>query len=130
MTLAGALRSARVGDLLPRRMVRSDRVRRLEASAFIIPGAGELGEYAQKLAERSEDFAAWDGKITWLEPDGESQHLVAVVDRYGQLYESTAAADPAELPSADGLEEWFRFLATACPECGVIDDPRPRDWVP
>ena len=28
-----------------------------------------------------------------------------------------------DLPDAAALEEWFRFLATACPECGVIDDP-------
>ena len=31
---------------------------------------------------------------------------------------------PADLgQKRDELSEWFRFLATACPECGVIDDP-------
>jgi hypothetical protein len=135
MTRAGAatsakLRRARVGDLLPRGMIGSGRVRRLDATAFVIPGAGDLAGYGRALNERADDFAAWDGVLTLLDPDGEPEHLVAVVDRYGQLYEVTSALDPSGLPSADALEEWFRFLATACPECGVIDDPRPRGWVP
>jgi len=130
LAASGKLRRARVGDLLPRRMVGSGRARRLEATAFVIPGAGDLSGYEQALAARADDFSAWDGILAWLEPDGEAEHLVAVVDRYGQLYEVTASTDPSALPSADALAEWFRFLATACPECGVIDDPRPRDWVP
>jgi hypothetical protein len=28
------------------------------------------------------------------------------------------------------LEEWFKFLATMCPECGVLDDPIGRGWTP
>ena len=31
--------------------------------------------------------------------------------------------DADDLPGVGELSEWFRFLATACPECGVIDDP-------
>jgi hypothetical protein len=111
-------------------MIGSGRVRRLDATAFVIPGAGDLAGYGRSLNERAEDFAAWDGVLTLLDPDGEPEHLVAVVDRYGQLYEVTSALDPSDLPSAHALEEWFRFLAPACPECGVIDDPRPRGWVP
>jgi hypothetical protein len=124
------LRRTRVGDLVPRRMVGSGRARRLEATAFVLPGPGDLGDYARRLVERADDFAAWDGQVAWLEADGDPDHLVAVVDRYGQVYEVTATPDTAALPSPDALEEWFRFLATACPECGVLDDPRPRDWVP
>ena len=108
----------------------SGRVRRLEATAFLVPGSGDLAAYARQLAGRADDFSAWDGLVTSLEPDGQPEHLVAVVDRYGQVYEITATAEPAALPSPDALEEWFRFLATACPECGVLDDPTPREWVP
>ena len=46
-----------------------------------------------------------------------------VLDRYGQVYAVHDADDAVDLPDADALEEWFRFLATACPECGVIDEP-------
>lgn len=62
--------------------------------------------------------------------DGEPEHHVAIVDRYGQVYEAISARHVESLPDAEALEDWFRFLATACPECGVIDDPRERDWVP
>ena len=53
-----------------------------------------------------------------------------MLDRYGQVYAIHDAATTEELPDADALEEWFRFLATACPECGVLDDPIGRGWVP
>ena len=57
------------------------------------------------------------------DPDGEATHRLLVVDRYGQVYAVHDEANAADLPDADALEEWFRFLATACPECGVLDDP-------
>jgi hypothetical protein len=124
------IRDARVGDLLPRRRIASGRTRRIDATAFVIPGAGDLSDYARQIELHAEDFAAWDGRVVRLESDGAVDHRVVIVDRYGQVYDSTSAADPAGLPSSHDIEEWFRFLATACPECGVIDDPRPRDWTP
>lgn len=98
--------------------------------AFALPGPTDLTGYAGELDAHRDDFAAWDGRVVVLDPDGESEHRVVIVDRYGQVYETTDARDADSLPAADALEEWFRFLATACPECGVIDDPRQRDWVP
>lgn len=127
--LAHRLRAARVGDLLPRRAVRN-RTRTLDAAAFVVPGAGDLGAYERDLADWQAELAAWDGRIVRLEPDGDPRHLVVVVDRYGQVYETTSADDASHLPGGAALAEWFRFLATACPECGVIDDPRPRDFTP
>ena len=49
-------------------------------------------------------------------------------ERWMQWFKSAVerrARDPRGrlLAIFDALEEWFRFLATACPECGVIDDP-------
>ena len=58
-----------------------------------------------------------------LAADGGPNHRLLIVDRYRQVYAVHDEADAARLPDADALEEWFRFLATACPECGVIDDP-------
>ena len=124
------LAGLRVGDLLPRHLVASGRARRIDAVALIAPGGGDLSAYARELEAHGDDFAAWDGRIAWLEADGNPEHRVVIVDRYGQVYDVTAASHAADLPSSKALEEWFRFLATACPECGVIDDPLPRDWTP
>ena len=124
------IRAARVGDLL--RNVGAERAgaRRLEATALVIPGAAGLGAHVASLESRRVDFADWDGRVVVVAGDGNSQHHLAIVDRYGQVYEAFSARDAGSLPDAAALEEWFKFLATACPECGVIDDPRERDWVP
>ena len=70
-----------------------------------------------------DDFAGWDGRVVVTDPDGQPMHRLAVVDRYGQVYSVTDADAATDLPDAAALTEWFRFLATACPECGVLDDP-------
>lgn len=125
-----ALADVRVGDVLPRRLIASGRARQIDAVALIVPGRVDLSAYARRLEAHADDFAAWDGRITWLEPAGDRKHRVVIADRYGQVYDVTAAADAADLPSSKELEAWFKFLATACPECGVIDDPLPRGWTP
>lgn len=114
-------RSARVGDLL----TGLDRptARRIDATALLLPGTGDLDAYRRSLEARSDDFGAWDGRLVVKRADGAARHRLLIVDRYGQVYAVHEATDPADLPDADALEEWFRFLATACPECGVIDDP-------
>lgn len=121
--------AARVGDVLPSRAIRTGRARRLEATAFVIPGSADLSSYLRALDGRAEDFIGWDGRVVTLTA-GPGDHQVVVTDRYGQVWESTRASDESGLPTADALEAWFRFLAIACPECGVLDDPRPRDWTP
>lgn len=120
----------RVGDLLPRHLMASGRARRIDAVAFVAPGRGELADYARELEAHAAEFADWDGRIAWLAPDRDPMHRVVIADRYGQVYDVTTASDSDGLPTSDVLEEWFRFLATACPECGVIDDPLPREWTP
>jgi hypothetical protein len=124
------LRAVQVGDLLPASAIRTERARRLEATAFVLPGPGDLGPYLRTLEAQSEEFSAWDGRVVVLAGDAGADHRVIIVDRYGQVYDAVSATDAGSLPNADALKEWFRFLATACPECGVIDDPRPGDWVP
>ncbi len=121
------LRRARVGELL--NVARpSVAARRLAATAYVVPGASGLAGYLGELARG--DFKAWDGRVVALDADREESHRVVIVDRYGQVYDATDAADTTGLPDAAALEEWFRFLATACPECGVLDDPIGRAWVP
>jgi hypothetical protein len=124
------LRVARVGDQLGPDAVARPALRRLDATAVVLPGTASLDGYRAAISAATDDLAAWDGRVTFLEPDGVDQHRVLIVDRYGQVYAAIDAVDPSGLPDAEALEEWFRFLATACPECGVIDDPLPGDWVP
>jgi hypothetical protein len=128
--LAALLRRATIGDLLPPATVDFGRARRLDATAFVLPGTGRIEEYLAALSAATADFATWDGRVAVVEPDGVAAHRVVIVDRYGQVYEASEGDDVAALPTVAALEEWFRFLATACPECGVLDDPRPWVWTP
>jgi hypothetical protein len=121
--MTSILRRARVGDHLPRRVVDRARARRLDATYILVPGRAPLERYLAGLAAASGELDAWDGRVMVTAPDGETRHRGLVVDRYGQVYAVTDAADATGLPDADALAEWFRFLATACPECGVLDDP-------
>lgn len=124
------IRAVTVGDRIADRVVGKRRTRRLEASAIVVPGHGGLSGYLGTLKAHTHDFMAWDGRVVAFESDGEPEHRVVVIDRYGQVYEAVTSGNASDLPSAHALEEWFRFLATACPECGVLDDPRSRDWTP
>lgn len=111
-----------MGDLLLRRIVDRAGARRLHATAVLQPGTTRIEPYASSLAASAADFADWDGRVLVLEPDAGPMHRLLVVDRYRQVYAIHEAADAAELPDAHALSEWFRFLATACPECGVLDE--------
>ena len=123
------LRAARVGTLLPGVALGPRSVRRIEATALVVPGAGGLDAYLAGLEAAAGDLAAWDGRVVATRTGDEPMHRVLVVDRYGQVYAAFDGKADA-LPDASDLEEWFRFLATACPECGVLDDPIGRGWVP
>lgn len=123
------LRRAGIADLLPDEAVGGRPARRIDATAVVVPGTHPVDEYAGRLSAAAGAFSDWDGRVVVLPPDGAPQHRVVVVDRYGQVY-ATFDGDESDLPDVDALEDWFRFLATACPECGVIDDPVGRGWVP
>lgn len=124
------LREVRVGDILPPHLLAPQHRRRLAATALILPGERGLDEYVAALRASAADFAAWDGELLELDRDGSTAHRVVIVDRYGQVYDVTDAADATDLPDARAIEEWFKFLATACPECGVLDNPVASGPVP
>lgn len=130
MPATQSLRDTRVGDLLPAAVLGRQRARRLDATALLLQGSDSADAYVAALDRRTDDFAAWDGRVVVGERDGGDLHRLLVVDRYGQVYAVTDAPDASDLPDADALEDWFRFLATACPECGVLDDPNGRGWTP
>jgi hypothetical protein len=101
---------------------------------------------------RLPDFHAWDGRPILVHegPHMESalpsalarpedwdalgiepaNSALIIADRWGVVYAARQAAHFAELPNAEYAEEWLRFLATQCPECGVIDEPGYGEWAP
>ena len=121
--MTSALRGLRVGDRVPSALLGPVRARRLDATAVLVPGRGVIAGYASSLEAEAGRFAEWDGRVHVAEADGEPVHRLLVVDRYRQVYAIHDEGDARNLPDADALSEWFRFLATACPECGVLDDP-------
>jgi hypothetical protein len=117
-----SLREARVGDRVPTRLLGPQRLRRLDATALVIPGTPRPDDYLGTLTAAAEAFAVWDGRIHVADPDGQATHRLLVVDRYRQVYAVHDATEATALPGTDELTEWFRFLSTACPECGVLDE--------
>ena len=123
ISTVAAPRGARVGDRLRTADLGRRPVRRLAATALLAPGRGGLDAYRASLDSAADAFAAWDGIVVTIEAGDEATHRLLIVDRYRQVYAVYDSADPDGLPSTHEVEEWFRFLATACPECGVLDDP-------
>ena len=67
----------------------------------------------------------------WYElamPPEDSALIIA--DRWGEIYFAQHTRTFTDLPTAKEIEEWTRFLATQCPECGVIDEPGHGEWSP
>lgn len=120
---ASRLRAVRVGDRVPATQLGPMPSRRLAATVLLLPGSPDPTAYRAALEESADAFAGWDGRVRVAEPDGQPAHRLLVVDRYRHVYAVHDATGPGSLPDVDALTEWFRFLATACPECGVLDDP-------
>ncbi len=53
---------------------------------------------------------------------------VLVADRFGDVYHVAEGAELWDLTTPSELEDWLRFLATQCPECGVPDSPGHGEW--
>lgn len=54
---------------------------------------------------------------------------VVLADRWGEVYE-VCREEADALPDPGALEEWLRYIATQCPECGVRDTEAPGGWNP
>lgn len=100
---------------------------RREAVAVLVrhPGCEACDAHLDDLRGSAKDFALWDGAVVTIEGADRAGHLIA--DRYGEIYE-VETADDHRLPTADELIEWFRYLSTQCPECGVLDESGAGAW--
>lgn len=92
------------------------------------------------LADSDADTATRQDRVERVaDPDGalrerlgiaREESALLVADRWGVLYHVTRTPDPDALPDTAEIEEWLRYLATQCPECGVIDEPGYGEWAP
>jgi hypothetical protein len=92
--------------------------------AVIIAGTAREFDRAAHLTIVGDTDAAVHRRLG-IAPD---RAALLVVDRYGQTYEVVEADRPERLPAMAEIEQWTRFLATQCPECGVIDEPGRGEW--
>jgi hypothetical protein len=97
------------------------------------PSSGESGQglpsAGPELDTDGTDRSAPIHLVT--QPTGEAEHCgvrggedaVLIADRWGQIYHGARGEAPDALPTPAEIEEWLQFIATQCPECGVIDEP-------
>lgn len=83
----------------------------------------EKEEIESELLSAKTSSAMW--KLLSVD-DGRSALIIA--DRWGVVYFAQQTDTFADLPAPERIEEWVRFLATQCPECGVIDEPGHGEW--
>jgi hypothetical protein len=108
--------------------------------------------YITSWEEHFEDLRGWYGRPLLItetaEPNSSLPHAhiaadqwstlgiepeacaLIIADRWGLVYDSRQTVDFSDLPNVAEVEEWLRFLATQCPECGVPDEPGYGEWAP
>src|SRR5262245_27938537 len=57
-------------------------------------------------------------------------NALIIADRWGVVYFAQKTMTFTDLPAVSEVEQWLRYLATQCPECGVIDEPGYGEWAP
>jgi peroxiredoxin len=57
-----------------------------------------------------------------------AETAVIIADRWGEIYFVATDEGESALPNAATIEEWLRYLATQCPECGVPDESVGGEW--
>ncbi|HEX7052030.1 MAG TPA: hypothetical protein VF188_17610 [Longimicrobiales bacterium] len=120
--------------------------------------AGDGARYLESLSAAAPALALWGGRPIVVVPGIEAARAAAeaapsfpilvdgdgaaarrcgvaagraallIADRWGQIYDATYADSTRDLPDAGAIEEWLRFIATQCPECGVPDEPGRGEW--
>lgn len=98
---------------------------------------GAAGTAAAAASENLTPAGALERLTILADPEGEAHRrcgvdegvaALIVADRWGQIYAVERARTERELPGPREIEEWLRYLATQCPECGVPDEPGRGEW--
>ena len=103
-------------------LARAESLRPGKADVLALVGPGWEGRWSSPVPGVLADPAV----VEVLAP--ESTPVVAVVDRFGQLFTRVDAGDDHAFPDVDQLASCLLDIAIRCPECGVPDVPSPDVW--
>jgi peroxiredoxin len=117
------------GDLVPHFAVRTVEGETFDYTSIwqneqlvliVLPDASRVSdEYASALRARKHDFSAEHTTcaITRDQVPGVRAPAALVVDRWGEILHAVSVADVSQLPSAEELLDWARYVQSRCPEC-------------
>jgi hypothetical protein len=78
-----------------------------------------LRAYADRLGSRRAELASHDTRYVLTHevvPDVPHPGVV-IADRWGEVYAVFDGASASDLPAADEVVEWLRYIHHECPEC-------------
>ena len=75
--------------------------------------------YSERLHDRVADLHSLDTALVVTADivPGIPSPGVVIADRWGEIYHVEGADHASDLPTADDLIEWVRFVRLQCPEC-------------
>ncbi|HET9949495.1 MAG TPA: hypothetical protein VFQ22_11280 [Longimicrobiales bacterium] len=97
-----------------------DQLARWGASVFVVLPRGGAGGGLEARAHGTARLVTDD---TGALAGGGPGAAVLVADEWGEIYFSRHAPSGRELPGADEVFDWLRFVAIQCPECDPIEWP-------
>ncbi len=78
----------------------------------VVPGPVAAAEPVRcHLGENATVLADPEGKLSGIGPS------LIITDEWGEIHFYASAGDRQELPDAQELQDWARFIAIQCPEC-------------
>ena len=108
---------------------RHDRLRIWGARAFIV--AADTQPIVDRLRGIHAPFewvADADGEIRRRWALQSAQAAVFIADRWGEVFHAETGGEVRDLATPAEIEEWLKYLATQCAECGVPDEPGHGEW--
>lgn len=87
----------------------------------MLPAAdsGASRKYVSELSDRIPQFSAQNTAcvMTREQVPGIPYPGALVADKWGEIIYVRAASDVADLPSAEDLSDWIKYVENRCPEC-------------
>jgi hypothetical protein len=82
-------------------------------------GDAQTRAYAERLDRCRADVAAHDTQyvLTHEAVSGVPHPGVLIADRWGEIYAVFDGTSASDLPAADEIVEWLRYIHYECPEC-------------
>ncbi len=101
---------------------RADELGEENTRVLIVLRAGELPELPFRIIPDAKGAIA--ARLAKQNDGAAPRYLVAMTDRFGEMFFTANASAGEPLPDADEVLKWARFVAAHCPEC------HPPEWPP